>query len=624
MTTRRDRDTAPGQGALLSRPQAAEGRAGGPERNPGWEPTALEAKPFGGRRRLGRYVLCGEIAAGGMATVMLGRATGPGGFDKLVALKLIHPRFAREPAFVEMFLDEARIASRIEHPNVCSVFDFGEVDGVYYLAMEYLHGEPASRLLQVVSEAPRQTSSPRLPLFAARIVADACEGLHAAHELRGDKGELLEVVHRDISPHNLFITYDGGVRVVDFGIAHAADKLHRTLTGVVKGKIAYMPPEQLQGGELDRRADVWALGVSLWEMLTCTRLFRRDSELSTIDAVLKQSVPPPSSVRMTVPPQLDPIVLRCLERRPEGRYATARELGRDLGAFIASTGRHVGIADLAEWMEELFAPERDRKRAMIERARDGSVAVEQTETELIPDADEVSRSGPRTVVEKHAPPTAPEPASGSSIPLALDAPTASAVVLPTRRFPFALVLLGVVAMAGLAIFLGSRRPEPRPAPAAPDRGPVSPRPVVPVEVPVVARPTPSPILPPRPPPDLSPSKRVAPRTAPPAAPGSTGARGGRAADLAPPPATPRSSPEGDADRPSVPSEPGFVDVATPGGWADVFVAGAHQGRTPTRVRLPAGRQTIELRPFGDGPPVRIPVQVPPGGGTRLVRPIQSE
>lgn len=328
-----------------------------------------DAPPGATRRRLGRYQLCFELASGGMATVYLARAEGPAGFEKLVALKCIHPHLAREQEFVDMFLDEARIASRISHPNVCSVFEVGSADDTYYLAMEYVVGETLSRVLRRLARDPEGTRPSWMPVFVARIIADICEGLHAAHELRGDKGELLEVVHRDVTPQNLFVSYDGTARIVDFGIAKARGRLHHTQAGLVKGKIAYLAPEQIDHKPIDRRADVWALGVVLWEMSTGMRLFRRDSEVDTLMAVTSDPILAPSEVRPEVPKELDAIALRALSRDPAQRYATAREMGRDLHRFIAGYGEVVGAAEIAEWMEETFGEERRKRLAVIEGSR---------------------------------------------------------------------------------------------------------------------------------------------------------------------------------------------------------------------------------------------------------------
>jgi serine/threonine-protein kinase len=322
--------------------------------------------------KLGRYRLSVELAAGGMSHVYLARAEGPGGFEKLVALKVIHRHLANHPEFVAMFLDEARIVSRIDHANVCHVFDFGCDDGTYYLAMEYLVGEPLSRVMRAEHALPAPT--PHLDALVAKVVADACEGLHAAHELRDSDGKLLEVVHRDISPHNLFLTFDGVCKVVDFGIARARDRVHDTTTGTVKGKFAYMAPEQLNGQAVDRRADVWSMGVVLFELLTGRRLFRRESDGATATAVLHSSLVKPSHFRPEISPALDAVVLKALERDPDRRYATARELGRALLAHASRDGTQVGLADLSAWIEHLF-PNGRRERASL-----AAVAAQVVET----------------------------------------------------------------------------------------------------------------------------------------------------------------------------------------------------------------------------------------------------
>jgi serine/threonine protein kinase len=326
--------------------------------------------------KIGRYQLCFELASGGMASVYLARAEGTPGFQKLVALKRIHSHLADEKDYVEMFLDEARIASRITHANVCSVFDFGEAEGEYFIAMEYLVGEPLSRVHRRVVADADQRSSPLLPARMARVIAQACEGLHAAHELQDSDGESLHVVHRDVSAENLFVTYNGATQVVDFGIAHARQRVHHTEAGQVKGTFPYMAPEQMTAAVVDRRVDIWALGAVLWELLTLRRLFLRDTDVDTMYAVLSGEIRPPSDYRSDVPTELDEIVLKALQRNPEERWQSAREMGKALHRFLANQEELVGPAELAEWMAELFPNGESRKRQLMEIARttDASIA----------------------------------------------------------------------------------------------------------------------------------------------------------------------------------------------------------------------------------------------------------
>ena len=360
--------------------------------------------------QIGRYQLCFELASGGMARVYLARAEGTPGFQSLVALKRIHPHLAQEQEYVDMFLDEARIASRITHANVCSVLDFGEVDGEYYIAMEYLVGEPLSRVQRRVMSNADERASKLLPARMARIIAQACEGLHAAHELRDADGESMCVVHRDVSSENLFVTYDGATQVVDFGIAHARQRLHHSDAGQVKGTFPYMAPEQMTAAVVDRRVDVWALGAVLWELLTLRRLFLRDSDVNTMYAVLSSEILPPSDFRSDVPAELDEIVLKALRRGPDERWQSAREMGRALNRYLASQPDLVGTAEIAEWMVELFPSGESRKRQLMEIARSSTGPAEQV---LQPDADQRGATGIRVpqTLSRWIPPAPPLPAS---------------------------------------------------------------------------------------------------------------------------------------------------------------------------------------------------------------------
>lgn len=289
-----------------------------------------------------------------MATVYLSKMRLAGGLDRLVALKTIHQHLAKEQTFVDMFLDEARIASQITHPNVCGVYDFGEVGEVYYLAMEYLVGEPLFDVINRIVAARSDDLLQALPYIAARIIADACEGLHAAHDLKSADGRHLGVVHRDVSPQNLFITYEGAVKVVDFGCAKALERVTQTGAGVLKGKVSYAAPEQLREEAVDARADVFALGICLWETLTLRQLFRRDTAIKSAMAALEEPIPRATLNAPWVPEELADIAQTALRRDPNARYQSARDLGRALRAFVARTGVPFESAEIAEWMKHLF------------------------------------------------------------------------------------------------------------------------------------------------------------------------------------------------------------------------------------------------------------------------------
>jgi eukaryotic-like serine/threonine-protein kinase len=318
--------------------------------------------------RLGRYRLVQEIASGGMATVNLAVTEG---LDKLVALKIIHPHLAQEESFVRMFLDEARLSSAISHRNVCNVFDFGETDGRFYIAMDYLSGQSLRDVLRRLRKTDLQMEPRKLAVYTAYLLAEACEGLHAAHELHNSDGQPLNVVHRDVSPHNLFVTYDGNVSVVDFGIARASDRIQSTATGVLKGKFSYMAPEQMRQLEIDRRADIWALGVVLWESLTLQRLFVRNSQADTVMSVMMDRVRPPSELRPDIPRELDAIVLKAIARNPAQRHATAREMGRELMKFCRESGVTVGPIEIEHLMARLFEKEIVDSKKLLRRAKQG-------------------------------------------------------------------------------------------------------------------------------------------------------------------------------------------------------------------------------------------------------------
>jgi len=310
--------------------------------------------------RLGSYEVLAEIKSGGMATLYLGKRSGPAGFSRHVAIKVLKDHLAGQGELVKMFIDEARIASRIDHPNVVRIEELGEESGRFFLVMEYVHGAALSELLTKLSSIQRRLH----PAAATAMLMGCAEGLHAAHETRDDSGKLLNVVHRDVSPQNVLVGVGGEVKVIDFGIAKARDRLHTTEAGSgLKGKLRYMAPEQLQRGPLDRRADIYALGVVLWEMLTMRRLFQGASDPQVVQRVLEGRLPPPSAY-VDVPLALEAVVMRALSRDPGARPPTARVLREQLKEAMPEAAR-IEATEVSALLFALLGEEiADRARAL--------------------------------------------------------------------------------------------------------------------------------------------------------------------------------------------------------------------------------------------------------------------
>src|SRR5262245_55758082 len=292
--------------------------------------------------RLGRYTLLRSLGAGGMAELFLARADGIEGFAKLVALKRILPHKASNERFVRMLLNEARLVAGLDHPNIAQVHDIGLEHGEYFFAMEYVHG---------LHHAPQH----KLHLEnALHIAIGVCAGLHCAHIARDATGRALDIVHRDVSPSNVLVSYRGAVKLVDFGVAKAATLVSETREGVIKGKYGYMSPEQCLGDALDRRSDVFAVGILLWEMTVGRRLFLFKGELASLQRIVYADAPRPSSYDPDYPPQLEHIVMRALARDPRQRYQSAEQLQIDLEQFALDHRLSVSAVSMALEMRTLF------------------------------------------------------------------------------------------------------------------------------------------------------------------------------------------------------------------------------------------------------------------------------
>ena len=341
----------------------------------------MMAAERGPLRVVGRYALYNEIAAGGMATVHIGRLLGPAGFARTVAVKRLHPQFAKDPEFVSMFLDEARLAARVQHPNVVATIDVVATDGELFLIMDYIRGESLSKLVRTVKKQGGRMP----PRIAASICCGFLHGLHAAHEAKNERGDRIDLVHRDVSPQNVLVGADGIARVLDFGIAKAAGRVQVTREGQIKGKLAYMPPEQLSGRELTRAVDIYAGAVVMWETLTGERLFKGETESETLAKILRDDVVPPSELVPELGTAFDAPLLRALSREARLRHATARELAFDLE-------KCVGIAsasEVGEWIENLVGNTLSAREDQIAEIESNSSSLRLTESGR-PEADSSS------------------------------------------------------------------------------------------------------------------------------------------------------------------------------------------------------------------------------------------
>ena len=343
---------------------------------------------MGAQARLGRYELITRIGQGGMAEVQLALQRGPAGFEKLVVVKLVHTELATQKAFVDMLLDEARVAALVKHPNVVDIYDLGEADGKYFIAMEYLEGEPLLSVLRAGREGKRLD-----PLSTCRLIADTAEGLDAAHELRSMAGERIELVHHDISLGNIVVLYNGSVKLVDFGVAKASQTAGPKAK--VQGKFSYMAPEKLKGSAGDRRSDIFSLGCVMWEALTLKRLFRGGNDADTMKQVLSLVIQPPSKINPDVPPELDPIVMRALDRDPAKRQATAKEMSDAIEDVLLKRGYGARNDRIAKYMQDTFKDHIEaRKKLVQEVVSKGSASAETVDAAFAP-AMQIASGSPR-------------------------------------------------------------------------------------------------------------------------------------------------------------------------------------------------------------------------------------
>jgi hypothetical protein len=313
----------------------------------------------------GKYYLLERINVGGMAEVFRAKAYGVEGFERLLAVKRILPNIAEDQEFITMFIDEAKIAVQLNHANIAQIFDLGVVDGSYFIAMEHIHG----RDLRAIFERCRQKNEPMPIAQACFIAMKNCEGLDYAHNKRDQGGREMALVHRDVSPQNVIVSFEGEVKLIDFGIAKAAGKMGKTQAGILKGKFGYMSPEQVRGLPIDRRSDIFSTGIVLYELLTNERLFVGESDFSTLEKVRNVEILPPSTYNRKIPEELERIVLKALAKDVEDRYQNAIDLHDELQAFVYTAGEFYSRKDLAAWMKRTFVKEIEEEAAKLEQYR---------------------------------------------------------------------------------------------------------------------------------------------------------------------------------------------------------------------------------------------------------------
>ncbi|MBX7098376.1 MAG: protein kinase [Myxococcaceae bacterium] len=437
----------------------------------------------------GKYLLLDRVNIGGMAEVWRAKSFGAGGFERVVAIKRILPNIAEDAEFISMFIDEAKITVQLNHANIAQIYELSHVQNSYFIAMEYISGKD----LRAVFDRCRKRGEPAPIPLTCYAIAKCCEGLDYAHRASDGAGRPMNIVHRDVSPQNLLVSYDGEIKVIDFGIAKAAGKATKTQAGILKGKFGYMSPEQIRGLPLDRRSDVFAIGICLYEMLTGERLFVGDSDFSVLEKVRKVEVLPPTTYNRRIPEALEKIVMKALARDVEERYQYASEVGEALQRFLITSEAVFGRKDLAQYMKSTFAEEFEREKTRLKDYAD----VPKPEGVQYGDPDADPSTGEEFVPERPVQPPAAAPARG--VPprgLATGVPAATPMA-PPRSTPS-------IKLTAVAPMLTNdkdshqstqlvQEPPFRPSPPMPPSGLAhgagrdahDPRPTVPTEMPAV-------------------------------------------------------------------------------------------------------------------------------------------
>ena len=576
---------------------------------------------------LGKYEIIKRLATGGMAEIFLARVSGLPGFQKMVVIKRILPQLATKTDFVEMFLDEARIAATLQHPNIVQMYDVGVVDGNYFIAMEYLHGEDVRSLMRALHRQDK-----KLPLeHALNIVIGVSSGLHYAHEKVGFDGKPLDIVHRDVTPQNIIVTYDGAVKLLDFGIAKASNRFGETRFGTLKGKVPYMSPEQCRGEPLDRRSDIFSLGIMLYELTLGKRLYQGKSDFEVLKQIVEGTVTPPRELDKDYPPELEEIVMRALEKEKDKRYQTARDIQADLESMVRADRLHVSPIALTRFMEETFGQKIEAWRdaqakgvtlgehlEKLPVAPDNAISdddLEEIGETQAREAEKIAaeRAAFRARIEKASTTGAMPVATPimESETRALRAPQSEedALVPPRRQPPWIVIgTAALVAIVGVTMVMRSYKPhDAAPAPSAAVVAPAaSAATTAPTVTPLEASALPKPVEPPPAKPEAAePNAATAPKSAAHHAHKSKPAVASAKPTSAPTatrPTTPRGAPLAPIQSPDAKREAaapvkmegeGTLLLAT-SPWCNVRIDGVDKGPTPINVKLPAGKHTVVL------------------------------
>jgi len=412
--------------------------------------------------KLGRYEIRGKIADGGMASIYAGSLAGPGGFERLHALKVIKSEYSSDQDFVNMFLDEARIVAKLNHPNVVQIHELGEHESRLFIAMELLLGESLwdTWFVAQIRRKHAEKRGEKFPVgstalphdIVAWIGARIAEGLHHAHDLKDAKGQSQHVVHRDINASNVLVTYDGQVKIIDFGLAKALHRISETGFGILKGKLSYMAPEQAKGAkDLDHRADIFSLGATLWELTTDQRLFKRDDPTETLSAVAKADVPDPTKIVEGYSPALWAILERALKLDRAERFSSALEMSKELDIFSRSRGRVVTSSTLAELMKDLFGEEWERAAKWMEAVSSDDPPVDPLHARQIDD-ENVELVG---TLPTHEPPKKPKKKRTKPKPeptlASAGTSTETASFMEERTPTWQYVAIAIVCLIGIAM-----------------------------------------------------------------------------------------------------------------------------------------------------------------------------